>query len=383
MSSSEETIFVQIASYRDADLPNTIRSALNNAKNPENLSFGICWQYDDLTYTDLDPYLTDSRFRIAQYYYEESRGCCWARNITNSLYQGEKYTLQIDAHTRFAPDWDAKYKKMFAEVDSDKPLFSTYPAPFTTVNGIDRLVLDRGIQKLTLGKIRKNLTTVLKTIPVETEDICVPSQYIAAGQIFTLGQFCDEVEYDPGLYFDGEEISLASRAYTSGYDFFCPNKDLIWHWYKHTMPLHWSDHQSEHDKAAMKRLGKLLLGQHSELGKYGLGNVRSLAQFEQYIGVDLTKRTQRKDVPTHFRESIELDVSQIPDRNDYVYWIFTLKNIDEKEIYRFDINDERILNKTIRRVDLDLHLEDIPTAYSLWPYVHSDGYLTQHHRQLK
>ena len=382
MNPSEDTIYIQIASYRDRDLPNTIRSALANASHPENLRFGICWQFDDQTYTDLDPFLGDSRFRISQHYYEESRGCCWARNITNSHYQGEAYTLQIDAHTRFAPGWDTGYQQMLADLDSEKPLLSTYPAPFQTVDGEDRLVMDRGIQKLTLGKFRKNLSTVLKTRPAETSSYCVSSQFIAAGQIFTLGQFCKEVEYDPDLYFDGEEISLAARAFTSGYDFYCPNKDLIWHRYKHSMPLHWTDHRGHKDDLAMQRLGKLLLGDHQELGKYGLGNRRSLGEFEQLIGVNFAERSQRKDIPTHFRQSIDLDVSQIPDRSDYVYWILSLKNIDEKEIYRFDINDERILNKQIRRVDLDLHLDDIPTSYSLWPYVHSEGYLVQHHREL-
>ncbi|MEO0367382.1 MAG: GlcNAc-transferase family protein [Pseudomonadota bacterium] len=79
----QDQIFVQIASYRDAELPKTIRSALSNAAEPNRLTFGICWQYDKATYTDLDPYIEDSRFRIDQVYYEDGNGCCWARNRTN------------------------------------------------------------------------------------------------------------------------------------------------------------------------------------------------------------------------------------------------------------------------------------------------------------
>ena len=40
-------IFVQIASYRDPELLPTIEDMLKKAKNPENLVFGICWQYDE------------------------------------------------------------------------------------------------------------------------------------------------------------------------------------------------------------------------------------------------------------------------------------------------------------------------------------------------
>ena len=37
----EETIFIQIASYRDPELPITLQSCIENANNPENLRFGI------------------------------------------------------------------------------------------------------------------------------------------------------------------------------------------------------------------------------------------------------------------------------------------------------------------------------------------------------
>ena len=40
----KNTIFVQIASYRDPDLKNTIQSMVDNAKYPNNLVVGICRQ---------------------------------------------------------------------------------------------------------------------------------------------------------------------------------------------------------------------------------------------------------------------------------------------------------------------------------------------------
>ena len=39
------TIFIQIASYRDPQLLHTLRDALDKAKYPENLRFAICWQH--------------------------------------------------------------------------------------------------------------------------------------------------------------------------------------------------------------------------------------------------------------------------------------------------------------------------------------------------
>lgn len=377
-----ERIFVQIASYRDTDLPNTVRDALAKSQYPQRVRFGICSQYDEQTYTDMDPYLGDARFRIAQCYYEDSGGCCWARNQTNRLFDGEEYTLQIDAHTRFSPHWDTRYIAMMREVDSPKPVLTTYPAPFETLNGKDRLLTDRGIQRLALNRIRKDLTTDLKTVPVDRTDRCLQSRFIAAGQIFTLGIFCEEVEYDPGLYFWGEEISLAARAFTHGYDFFCPNEDVIWHRYKHKMPTHWADHQSDRQDKAVARLKTLLVGDHRSLGKYGLGEQRSLSEFEEFIEVDFRKRLNRKPTPTRFRGTVELDVSRIEDRDDYGYWIFALKNVDEKEIFRHDIRDQRILRKIVRRLEIDARLEDQPVSYMIWPYVKGQGYQDQHHYDL-
>jgi hypothetical protein len=40
------TIFVQIASFRDPELNPTIKNLLQNAKYPENIRFGICNQYN-------------------------------------------------------------------------------------------------------------------------------------------------------------------------------------------------------------------------------------------------------------------------------------------------------------------------------------------------
>ena len=48
-------IFVQIASYRDLQLIPTVEDMISKAKNPQNLVFGICWQYgeeEDINYFD-------------------------------------------------------------------------------------------------------------------------------------------------------------------------------------------------------------------------------------------------------------------------------------------------------------------------------------------
>ena len=114
MARKPETIFVQIASYRDPDLLNTLKDILDNAKTPKNLRFGIAWQHsEEDEWDDLSEYMDDDRFRILNIPHEESMGACWARNLLQQLYSGETYTLQIDSHTRFIKNWDYELKKEY------------------------------------------------------------------------------------------------------------------------------------------------------------------------------------------------------------------------------------------------------------------------------
>ena len=108
----EETIFIQIASYRDPELLNTLKDCIENAEHPDRLRFGICWQHSPEDEWDtMDLYKDDDRFRILDVNYKDSTGACWARNLLQQLYEDETYTLQIDSHTRFIKNWDYELKK--------------------------------------------------------------------------------------------------------------------------------------------------------------------------------------------------------------------------------------------------------------------------------
>ena len=87
---NEETIFIQIASYRDPELIVSLIDCINNANKPENLRFGICRQYNENDGFDVLPnwMQKDSRFRIVDVDWKEARGVCWARNIVQNEYQG-------------------------------------------------------------------------------------------------------------------------------------------------------------------------------------------------------------------------------------------------------------------------------------------------------
>ena len=62
------TIFIQIASYKDPELIPTIKDCISKAKYPDNLSFGICWQHSkDDAWDNVDEFTALANFTIICY----------------------------------------------------------------------------------------------------------------------------------------------------------------------------------------------------------------------------------------------------------------------------------------------------------------------------
>jgi glycosyltransferase involved in cell wall biosynthesis len=229
------TIFIQIASFRDPQLKPTLDDMLANAKYPKNLRIGICNQYNSEDDFNIDDYRKDKRFRIIDVLDTESKGVCWARHQVQQLYKGEKYTLQIDSHMRFEKDWDVTLINMVKGLQKKgqkKPLLTGYVSSFDPendpkgrVNEPWRMAFDR----FTPEGVVFFLPEVIPGWKELKEPIT--ARFYSAHFCFTLGEFSTEVQHDPQFYFHGEEISITVRAYTHGYDLFHPHKVVIWHEY--------------------------------------------------------------------------------------------------------------------------------------------------------
>ena len=300
----KDKIFVQIASYRDPQMIPTIEDMLAKASHPENLVFGLCWQYDETE--DITKYDNDPRFRVSKHHYSESQGLGWARHITNTLYNGEKYTLQIDSHHRFVQGWDdiclEDYKQ--AKKHSKKPIITTYCTPF---NPNDNESTWNPVPCL-MSQYEFSGDKLLMSMPYYIQDYKERKHIIKARTIsghfyFTSGDFVKEVPYDPDIYFGGytEETTLSVRAFTNGYDFFSPYRMVMWHEYtRNYRPKHWDDHgkesqtkktSGERDIFARNKTRQLFEQEdhNINMGEYGLGTKRSLRDYEVYGGFDFKK----------------------------------------------------------------------------------------------
>ncbi len=175
-----DTIFIQIASYRDLELIPTIKDAIEQALYPELLNFGICWQYQtesELRYIDMLKSIKNCRVRSVLA--SSSNGVGWARAEVQKLFQGEKYTLQIDSHMRFIKHWDALLINMLNLCSSPKALVTAYPPAFVP----PRTILNNFITGISFDKFHKSGIITFKGSGDDLSKYCSPQlgTFVAGG----------------------------------------------------------------------------------------------------------------------------------------------------------------------------------------------------------
>lgn len=301
-------IFISIASYCDPLLGFTVERAIVTAAAPGRLHFGVVDQSPAGArhMVSLGGGARLSQVRIAA---SEARGPCWARALAMTLYDGEEWYLQLDSHMDFDPGWDERLVAQAAALGApQRPLvISTYPEAFRFENGEPVRVSSEGgvlAQAVQAGCSfdpgHPVLTFVACAVAGEAP---LPAFHVGAGCLFAPGRITQAVPYDPWLYFHGEEQALALRLFTHGWDLFHVPGLPVRHLYNDAnagapaRPLHWDEaHDAGRDvrwwaleQRSRARLADLVAGR--DLGVYGLGSARSVADFAAFSGIDYATRT--------------------------------------------------------------------------------------------
>ena len=399
-------IYISIASYRDPQLLPTLRDCIKNADHPENLVFGIAWQHaEEDTWDTLDEFKDDTRFRIIDIIHSDSKGACWARNQCHQHYGGEEYYLQLDSHHRFIEGWDTECIKMVKQLQKKghkKPLLTAYIPSFNPDNDpAERnqepwwMTFDRFIPEGAIFFLPAAIPNWQKL------KAPIPSRFLSAHFIFTLGQWCTEVPYDPEYYFHGEEISLAVRSYTWGYDLFHPHKVVAWHEYtRKGRTKHWDDNKewANRNNHCHKR-NRALFAVDGEcrceitFGPYDFGTERTLFQYEAYAGIRFRDRAiqqytrDNKFAPnpiitapldyeasflTIFKHCIDVYPHQVP-LDDYDFWVVAFENEFGETIYRqdADINEIQIMKNDpdgYMKIWREFNIATKPVKWVIWPH---------------
>jgi glycosyltransferase involved in cell wall biosynthesis len=399
-------IFIQIASYRDPQLLPTLKDCIANAKWPENLVFGIAHQHNpEDEWDSLDEYKDDTRFKVIDINYKEAQGACWARNQIQQLYDGEEYTLQLDSHHRFIENWDEELINMILQLQEKghaKPLLTSYISSFDPENDPEKRILEPWWMTFDRFIPEGAIFFLPATIP-GWKDMTepVPARFYSAHFCFTLGQFCKEVPHDPEYYFHGEEISIAVRAYTWGYDLFHPHKVVAWHEYTRKGrtkqwdddPVWWEKNQKCHKK------NRALFGMDGEcrcgmsFRGYDFGTVRTLADYEKYAGISFSKRAIQRYTKDNnfapnpiiedytdyeasflkiFKHCIDIGFDKIT-LDDYDFWAVIFEDQEGNVLHRRDADENEI--KGIKsdpdgygKVWREFDCESKPYKWIVWPH---------------
>ena len=301
-------IFVSIAAYCDPLLPFTLERATARAAQPQRLHFGVVDQSPDDTPRVLAP-AGAGRLRQLRVPLADARGPCWARALAMTLYDGEDWFLQLDSHMDFDPGWDDTLVAQARTLGAPGRglVLSTYPDAFGFAGGAPVR------QRTTTGVLAQVLkpgsrfeaghpVLAFEAHPVAS-DRPLAAFHLGAGCLFAPGGIVERFPYDPWLYFHGEEQALALRLYTHGWDLFHPCALPVQHLYNEAgsgappRPLHWDDaHDALRDtgwwtleQRSRARLAALVAGE--DLGVYGLGGARSLADYAAFSGIDYAART--------------------------------------------------------------------------------------------
>lgn len=402
---SNETIFVQIASYRDPELVPTLDDLFAKAQHPDNVKVCIAWQHSiDDEWDNLDKYKDDDRVEIIDIPYHRSKGACWARNMIQGRYTDETYTLQLDSHHRFIENWDTELINMYKGLQNDgyeKPLLTGYISSFDPDNDPDGRVNEPWWMQFDRFTPEGVTFFLPATIPGwQNLEKPIPSRFYSAHFAFTTGKFCLEVPHDPEFYFHGEEITIAVRAYTHGYDLFHPHKIIAWHEYtRKGRTKHWDDvsQWDEWNRRTHVKTRKILnvdgegdpFIQH---GPFGIGNTRTLKDYEKYSGIRFENRSVQQHTIDHkfapnpdvedyensfmqkFRHCIDIHVDTLPEK-DYEFFVVAFLDENDNDLYRKDADKEEVTGMFNLSKEKDGWINiwreyngPKPAKWLVWPY---------------
>jgi hypothetical protein len=324
------SIFVQMASYRDPELVPTLIDLIERAANPQLLRVVVCWQHapqealgifwlqgfakwrfetrDGRTVHLMEH--NGATIEVIDIPHFESQGACWARHLIQQHYRGERYTLQLDSHHRFVQDWDTLIIDMLESLrtESCNPVLTAYLPTYSVVTcertpGPLFMKFDRfTAEGVVYFKGKRFPNGVSYTQPI-------PARFYSGHFTFADGHFSEVVQHDPNYFFLGEEMSITVRAFTHGYDLYHPHMTVGWHncsrknrvtiWQDHTSeakergdtPLRWDERNT---LSLQRNLTLFGMDGHSpsdiDFGKFGFGSIRTLAEYEAYAGISFANR---------------------------------------------------------------------------------------------
>ena len=240
------TIFIQIAAYRDPDLPATLHNLIQRAAHPERLRFGICLQL-----AEDDPSDWKGHFRSIHTQDRHIPGlkvAAPAGLVDRPRAERRRgFSAQIDSHMRAVEQWD------------DLPLTTWHVAinalslasiPTDSNNRADckHQHCRDGCRRF--RRLRNPRFRGISQFHCQTNNLNAhPWSLHRRGSCSARAQ-SQRSALDPELYFDGEEVAMSARLWTSGFNIY---EIVFCHLYKSEgtaghSATHWGDHGNRFER---------------------------------------------------------------------------------------------------------------------------------------
>jgi len=231
VSKSEKTIFIHPACFNEDEIYNTIKTAYEQANNPDGVYFGLYNQRSDGIFEDATDYVPKKyKNNIIQInsYSPFTRGVGLARLNSLMLHRDQDYGMQIDAHTIFKKDWDKYLINQIEELKKihEKSIISFTPFPYEINEDSERIIY-LGNSSPAIKIINKDDPNFYFANKDGEHDYPAETFFVSGNFIFADLSFFKEIFPDPRIAFGGEEHTTALRACTRGYKIFVTKESPI------------------------------------------------------------------------------------------------------------------------------------------------------------
>ena len=291
------SIFVQIASFQDYELPRTIRDCILKSSPDNEIFFGV----HSCEMPNLEIIIDNFKnLKIEKSIAPKNLGVGLARYIANEFYDGQDYYLQIDSHTRFIQDWDKHLIESYLLYKQEglNPAITSYPGIYFYENNHTKFIENPTPTYISFKNTENDQKQfkIDKILPQQSEinkDGNIFTKSVSGGCIFGSGNIAS-IKPNKKMYNWGEETLTAIRLFTNGFDLLIPQKDTLYHlYYNHTddipnqriLPKPQFNIEVENIiKESNNELFRII--SNNIIGDQELGTVRTLAQYEYYARVN-------------------------------------------------------------------------------------------------
>jgi len=320
-------IFISMGSYDEKYLYQTVKSAISNAKYPDDVVIGIHNVYPDEASYSFGEYSNQVRFLNLKY--SNPLGTGYGRLSASLLCPKDcKYILQVDAHMLFEKNWDEDIVFRYNEIkkDHEKVIITKYLMHWNEIDGRPKLFINNKYEDCDPYNMDRcdpefNVPASLQYADINTcanslfpimagyqgdwkpEDTYLEQLGVSGHFMFSESNIIKDILYDPLIPWASDEVTFSLRAFTRGYKIVTIRENIAWHMdkkfkmepasgidfkeYADEYKRKLADEYDQFDYSGIRRIKDLLLG--DELGFWGAPDKESLQKYYEFSNIDFVE----------------------------------------------------------------------------------------------